>query len=283
MTSKSMTFRFPSPLAQAIEAQARATGRDRTTVVAEALAQMFGLTLPAKATVTIELLQQQVERVESSVTQLSEQLANLQRITRTDSNTLYRLELLEQFGRSLRALLSNTLSEPKADLVPPKTIDLMRSSQDVSSQQQDVVTGRLQLTAHLEAPTDLLAPILALMPDPIFVCDRSQRLLYINPLGARSLGLEPRYALQQTTQAFALPLDLKAQLIAQFETVFVTGRSITSDISFITPLYGLRDYEYTLSPFQGTIDPIDAVLFSTKDITERKRLEAALKAAEANY
>jgi PAS domain S-box-containing protein len=129
----------------------------------------------------------------------------------------------------------------------------------------------------------LLARVLATMPDPVFVCDRSQQLLYINPLGAQSLGLEPRYVRQESLQAFDLPPDLKAQLAVQCETVFVTGRSISSDIRFTTSLYGLRDYEYTLSPILGTIEHIDAVLFSTKDVTERKRLEAALKASEANY
>lgn len=278
-----MTFRFPAPLAQAIEAQARATGRDRTTVVAEALAQSFGLALPAKASVTIEMLQQQLQQVEDTVTVLSDRLTNLQQSTLTDNSTLYRLELLEQFGNSLKALLSTTLSETKADLVSQPAIDLMHSSQDGNTFTRDAGTGRLQLTAQLESAPNLQARILAMMPDPVFVCDRAQRLLYINPLGARSLGLEPRYALQQTIQAFDLPMDLKAQLTMQLETVFLTGRSITSDISFTTPLYGLRDYEYTLSPIQGAIEQIDAVLFSTKDVTERKRLEAALKVTEANY
>jgi PAS domain S-box-containing protein len=278
-----MTFRFPAPLAQAIEAQARATGRDRTTVVAEALAQSFGLALPAKASITIEMLQQQLQQVEGTVTILAERLKNLQQSTLTDSNTLYRLELLEQFGHSLKALLSTTLSEISSDLVSQKTIDLIRSTHYGSALLQDTVAERLQLTAELESAPGLPARILAMMPDPVFVCDRAHRLLYINPLGERSLGLEPRHALQQTIQAFDLPVDLKAQLTMQFEMVFMTGRSITSDISFTTPLYGLRDYEYTLSPIQGSIEHIDAVLFSTKDVTERKRLEATLRVTEANY
>lgn len=282
MTSKSMTFRFPAPLAQAIEAQARATGRDRTTVVAEALAQRFGLALPVKASVTIEMLQQQVEQVENTVTTLSEQLANLQAVTHTDRTTLYRLELLEQFGTSLRALLASTLREPNPDAVSETTPDQLYACRAENSLFPEATPTRLQLTAQLEPSTNLLARILAMMPDPVFVCDRAHRLLYINPLGARSLGLEPRSTLPQTIQAFDLSPDLKAQLTLQLETVFMSGRAITSEISFTTPLYGLRDYEYTLNPIQGTIDQIDAVLFSTKDITERKRLEAALRTTEAN-
>ena len=243
MTSKSMTFRFPLSLAQAIEDLARATGRDRTTVVSEALMQILGLPLPAKAPATIAMLQQQIEQVESSITQLSQQLVALQQ-TPVDSN-------------------DRVLSRPPQTVVEQP--------------------GNRPHIERLHPQTALLERILATMTDPVFVCDRAQQLLYINPLGRRSLGLEETTTLQQPIQAFALPPALKAQLATQLEAVFMTGRSITSEISFATPLYGLRDYEYTLSPIQGSIEQIEAVLFNTQDITDRKRTEALLKASEANY
>ncbi len=277
-----MTFRFPIPLAQAIEAQARATGRDRTSVVADALVQVFGLSLPTKAPITIDMLQQQIEQVESSITGLAERLATLQQTTPTDSHTPSRLDLLEQFGYALEASLLTALRDSQSDPAPAK--GRMRSSSPAVSSLQHTSEqpDRLQF-AGLEPQTCLLESILATMTDPIFVCDRAQRLLYINPLGARSLGLEQNTALQQTIQAFALPPELKAQLTLQLEAVFTTGRSITSEISITTPLYGLRDYEYSLSPIQGSIEYIEAVLFSTQDITKHKQVEAVLKAAEANY
>ena len=243
MTSKSMTFRFPVPLAQAIEGQAKATGRDRTTVVAEALTQTFGLSLPVKAAVTIEMLQQQIEQLESNIISLSQQMVALQQPTCTDSRC-----------------------------------QAASHHQQVSEQ-----ISNLQRTDSLKPPASLLERILATMTNPVFVCDRDLRLLYINPLGARSLGLEQSMALQQTIQTFALPPELKAQLITQLEAVFTVGRSITSEISFTTPLQGLRAYEYTLSPIQGSIEQIEAVLFSTQDITERKQIETVLGAAETNY
>ena len=240
MTSKSMTFRFPVPLAQAIEGQARATGRDRTTVVAEALTQTFGLSLPAKSSVTIEMLQQQIAQLESNIASLSQQLVALQQNTCMDINcqtaSQHRVEPSEQRHR--------------ADFTPQAV---------------------------------LLERILAMMTDPVFVCDRQQQLIYINPVGARSLGLQQGTALQQTLQAFALPPELTAQLSVQVEAVFTSGRSISRDLSVATPLQGLRTYVYTLSPIQGRVDQVEAVLFSTQDITERKQIETEFKTAEANY
>ena len=247
-----MTFRFPVPLAQAIEAQARATGRDRTTVVSEALIQLLGLPLAAKAPVTIETLQQQIKQIESVVTNLSQQLVALQHAT----------------SISIDSHNQAVSSHNQAVSSPHPTLEQ---------------TGELQHTDHLHPQATLPERILATMTAPVFVCDRAHQLLYINPFGARLLGLAETMALQQSIQTCALPPALKAQLATQLEAVFATGRSITSEISFTMPLYGLRAYEYTLSPIQGSIEQIEAVLFSTQDITDWKRTEALLKVSETSY
>jgi PAS domain S-box-containing protein len=131
----------------------------------------------------------------------------------------------------------------------------------------------------LEPSASLLECILATITNPIFVCDRSGQLLYLNPLGARLLGLESSTALQQTIQAFAFTPELQAKLTLQLEVVFTTGHSLTSAMSFLTPADGLRDYEYTPSPIQGTMEHIEAVVCHTQDKTEeRKRLEVILRA-----
>ena len=288
MTSKSMTFRFPLPLAQAIEAQARATGKDRTTVVAEALSQVLGLSLPAKATITLEMLQRQVEQVESSITSLSERLGVLQHTTQADRVTASWLERLQEINylQSQKALLSIPTENSAVESSSQASSDPTRPS-EVNSLKHELEQLKWQPTTCsencLESQTSLPKHILATMTDPIFVCDRAQRLLYINPLGARSLGVEASSALQSAIPAFNLPPDIKAQLTRQFESVFLTGRSITSEISLTTPLAGIQPYEYTLSPLQGTVDHIEAALFSAKNITERKQVEAALQASKANY
>lgn len=277
MTSKSMTFRFSADIAQAIEAQARATGRDRTTVVVEALTQVFGLSLTSKVPVTLEVLQQQVEAIETSIKMFTEQLVASQKIYASSNNS--HLSALLNVSDNSSESSFEALCECEAGDMP--TNGIVHSSQELGSLQQADL-NRVQLSAWLEPQTDLLEQILATTLDPVFVCNCQRRLIYINSVGVQVLGLQSN-AVQQTIQAFDLPPELKAQLTTQVETVFATGRSIIGEISLTTPLWGLQAYEYTLSPIQGKIEHIHAVLFSTKNITQHKRVEVALRQAEANY
>jgi predicted DNA-binding protein len=79
MTTKVMTFRFPAELAEEIVNRSKAAGKDRTAVVVEALSEAFDLALPTSF--SIESLQQQLNQLESIVTDLAEQVAELRQNT----------------------------------------------------------------------------------------------------------------------------------------------------------------------------------------------------------
>jgi len=75
MTTKVMTFRFPAELAEEIVSRSKATGKDRTAVVVEALSEAFDLSLPTS--LSIESLQQQLNQLEAIVTDLANQVTEL--------------------------------------------------------------------------------------------------------------------------------------------------------------------------------------------------------------
>src|SRR5579883_135339 len=283
MTSKSMTFRFPALLAEAIETQARATGRDRTTVVAEALAQVFGLSLPSKAPITIEMLQQQIEQTENSVFQLSEQFSALRQALQAQNDVVGRLSAVEQLVVVLKPLLSGTADSQLAGLLPQSAVDIVRHREQECGLERETTRSRLQLKARLDDQDNLSEQILAAFSANLFVCDRAFRLIYINPLGARSLGLEPSRLLHQSLLDVDLPTTLKTRLTAQIETVFMTGQSITGEVSMKGSRSEPRDYEYTLNPVPNEVGQIDAVLGSISDITEQRVAAAAVTVAGANY
>ncbi|NJN85508.1 MAG: PAS domain S-box protein [Leptolyngbyaceae cyanobacterium SL_7_1] len=194
-----------------------------------------------------------------------------------------RIQLLEQFNDLLRALISSSSGAFQPGLASPDPVSLLELNPQDNTPLLDAESTELPSTSQFTLPADLLGRILLTMPDPLFVCARLQQLVYINPQGARSLGFKQSLTVPQTIQELDLPATLKTQLTIEIETVFATGRSITNEFSLIAPLYGLREYEYTLIPIQGTIDHIQAVLFSSKDITERKQVEAALRELELKY
>jgi predicted transcriptional regulator len=73
MASKLVAFRLPDDIVQAIETEAKATGRDKTAVVVQALRQFFDI--PSSESKTVEGLQRQMIELEAKVDRLSEQLS----------------------------------------------------------------------------------------------------------------------------------------------------------------------------------------------------------------
>ena len=60
MASKTVSFRLPESIVQAIEAQAKVTGKNKTTLIVEVLTQAYGFSPPSAQQITLEMLQQQV-------------------------------------------------------------------------------------------------------------------------------------------------------------------------------------------------------------------------------
>lgn len=97
-----MTFRFPEELAEEIIARAKATGKDRTAVVVEALSQVFGLPLP-QSQPTPEILRHRLDYLEEILANLSEQVTELGQASDRNQEILCRLAALEQTVALLQA------------------------------------------------------------------------------------------------------------------------------------------------------------------------------------
>lgn len=280
-----MTFRFSAQIAQAIESQARATGRDRTTVVAEALGQAFGLSLP-KMPVTLEMLQQRIEQIATQVEDIERHVVNVEQAAHTSYDAQSGLKLLQQINASLRVLLyqpdDEETSEARVASPAPSTVEIVQYQQPARFQ-GELEPPHLPVNARLASQVNLLERVLATVPDFVFVCDRQLRLLYINPVGIRTMGLGQHPPEQLALDAFDVPLEFKTQLITQVETVFITEWPISSEVELETALLGIQQYEYTLSPIQLAEHGINAVLFRAKSVTERKQLKAALEESELQY
>lgn len=80
MQTRSMTFRLPLPLSQALEDKARRTGTDRTEVVIAALTEFLGVPLPEPQPLTLADLEAHIVQLESSMSQLTEQLVAFRRL-----------------------------------------------------------------------------------------------------------------------------------------------------------------------------------------------------------
>ena len=117
-------------------------------------------------------------------------------------------------------------------------------------------------------------------PDIIARFDRELRHVYANPAVERVLGMPPDQIIGKTHAELGLPESLYSAWQPSLRAVFETGEE--RDIEFQTP-GGSHSYLSRLVPEFGEDGSIETVLTITRDITEHKRAEEALRASETNF
>ncbi|MBD2000355.1 PAS domain S-box protein [Leptolyngbya sp. FACHB-541] len=280
MASKTITFRLPAEVIEVIESQARATGRNRTAIVIEALAQTYGLQPPSPAPVTTEILQQQLDDLQEQVTTLSHQLAEANQKSLTNSNTADLVQVLEQAIRSFQTFSIQPSEELATGSWSSQTA--VETLPDDPSWQKQIVDEQLQLIAQLKQQAKALDQILAASPGLTCVQDRMGRCTYINPAGARMLGYEQSYFLGKTFHDLGLSAEMMELLVKKAEAIFTGGRPLSGEFATVVPS-GSKNYEYALNPIHGVNGTIDAVICTAWEITERKKAEIALRESEEKY
>lgn len=116
-------------------------------------------------------------------------------------------------------------------------------------------------------------------PDIIARFDRQFRHLYINRAVELTTGLLAEEFIGKTNRELGMPDELVVFWEQALQTVFETGQENTVEFSFLTPI-GLKYYQSRLVP-ELTIDgTVNSVLNITRDITNFKQTELALRQSE---
>jgi PAS domain S-box-containing protein len=125
----------------------------------------------------------------------------------------------------------------------------------------------------------LLREIVDTTPDLVFVKDAAGRHLLANPAMARVVG-RPAEALQGLTDAEMLGPEAAGPLLEHDALVKRTGTAHAFEEVVETPA-GPRTYLTTKAPRRDADGAITGVIGIARDITERKRIEEALRRREA--
>lgn len=141
------------------------------------------------------------------------------------------------------------------------------------------ITDRVRAEQALRQNHALLSAIMDAATDIIFVKDRHGRYVHMNRAGARTLGMTVEDVIGWNDYA-VWPSDLAASCQAADRRVLETGETVT--VEEAATLDGKPTvFLTTKAPYRDPEGRIIGIIGVSRDITERKRAEEALRTSEA--
>ncbi|HBK97284.1 MAG TPA: hypothetical protein DD001_08070 [Microcoleaceae bacterium UBA10368] len=187
---------------------------------------------------------------------------------------------------SERKLAELALEKAKAKLeieVEQRTLFLKQTNEQLQLELAARVRGAItvrQMTAQVARHARTVDGILDASLDLIFLVNQSGKYTYVSRTATQAAGMNPREMIGKTWQELGWSPNMMQQVDEQCSTVFATAVPAKGEIIIPTAVWGMRDYEYILSPVCTTDGSVEAVVATLRDITERKDAEEAWQFAK---
>ncbi|HEY9283785.1 MAG TPA: PAS domain S-box protein [Pyrinomonadaceae bacterium] len=134
-----------------------------------------------------------------------------------------------------------------------------------------------ELTRQLERQTNIFNTTLSSITDFAYIFDRDGRFLYANRPLLDLWGIELNEAVGKNFFDLQYPDDLALRLQQQIQQVFDTGQALRDETPYTSPAGAEGFYEYIFTPVKASDGTVEVVAGSTRDYTERRRVETALR------
>jgi len=134
-----------------------------------------------------------------------------------------------------------------------------------------------QLALQIEQHAKLFDVMLGSLQDFVYTFDTSGRFTYSNYSLLKLLGITLDEIIGKNFHDLPYPPELATRLQSQIAQVLETGEPVTDDTMFINPSGKAGYYEYMFNPVFDDEGNVVLVAGSTRDISERKRSEEALR------
>lgn len=134
--------------------------------------------------------------------------------------------------------------------------------------------------AELERQVQKFDTTLSTITDLVFSFDRDGRFLHANQVLLGLWGLTAEQAIGKTMADLNYPVAVEQQLLNDIRRVFEAGETVINETPYTNPA-GIDGYfEYVLNPVFATDGTVESVVGSSRDISDRKAAEAALRQSE---
>jgi PAS domain S-box-containing protein len=151
-----------------------------------------------------------------------------------------------------------------------QTLDRIKQSKQAEESQRN-------LACQLEQQSRVFNTTLSSLSDFAYTFDCAGRFVYSNDALLRLLGLSLEEIKGKTFFELPYPADLAEQLHRQIQQVIETGEKLVDETPYLSPTGVAGYYEYIFSPVIGDSGTIEFVVGSTRDITERRRVQEELR------
>lgn len=137
-----------------------------------------------------------------------------------------------------------------------------------------------ELLFRLEQQSRILDITLSSISDFAYIFDRDGRFIFVNQALLNLWGLTPQDAVGKNFFELKYPDELAARLQKQIQEVFETGVGLTDETEYTSQTGAGGYYEYIFRPVFDREGNVELVAGSTRNITERKGVEAELRQSQ---
>ena len=134
-----------------------------------------------------------------------------------------------------------------------------------------------QLANRVEQQARLFDTTLTSISDFVYIFDRDGRFVYSNQPLLDLLGITLEEIKGKNFFDLNYPPDLAARLQKQIQQVFERAEIVRDETPFTSPEGKPGFYEYIFTPVFAADGTVESVAGSTRDVTERKRIETELR------
>jgi PAS domain S-box-containing protein len=150
------------------------------------------------------------------------------------------------------------------------------ATSDLTASQQTTADLRFRL----EQQSRILDITLSSISDFAYIFDHAGRFAFVNQALLQLWGLKLEEAVGKNFFDLKYPDELAARLQEQIQKVFKTGIVLTDETEYTSPTGIAGFYEYIFCPVLDREGKVEFVAGSTRDITERKRVEGELRRSQ---